>query len=285
MNLQVQRAIAEKKRVVFTGHSSGGAISVLATVWLLEQCLKSDDGNQMLPLCVTFGSPLVGDTVFCHALQREDWSRCFVHFVMPLDIVPRISLSPLSLFKEEFQAILHFSCPNPFYSTLDSVEQSQLVTLFYGTVLRNALSISKHQACLSMACSNSLLGALTPFVKLAPYRPFGNYVFSTRNSLFRVKNSDAILHLLFYCLQWASELDVTGIAYRSLQEHLQYELMVKKYVEAHNILYMDCLEKVPLSLNDEYAIHLPLVATVCEELDLVCFSILHLMVLNLFSPF
>ncbi|KAK1564727.1 hypothetical protein Q3G72_010188 [Acer saccharum] len=93
LQIEVRRAVTDKKKIVFTGHSSGGPIAILAAVWFLQNGL--DLNKTMKPLCITFGSPLVGDRIFNHALSREDWSQCFTHFVMRYDIFPRVPLAPL----------------------------------------------------------------------------------------------------------------------------------------------------------------------------------------------
>ncbi|KAI0498643.1 hypothetical protein KFK09_019533 [Dendrobium nobile] len=83
-----------------------------------------------------------------------------------------------------------------------------------------------------MGCANPFFGSLSAFVKLSPYRPFGTYCFFTRKGrLVNFKNSDAILHLLFYCLQLNPEQELAEVAYGSLKEHLQYDTKVKEYLE------------------------------------------------------
>ncbi|PKU77048.1 hypothetical protein MA16_Dca001654 [Dendrobium catenatum] len=266
----VHRVVAEKKQIVFTGHSFGGAMSVLATIWLLEQCVKFDNKSQVIPFCLTFGSPLVGDGVFCHSLHREGWSRCFFHFVMPLDIIPRILLTPLASCKEELQAILHLACPKYLYFSLDVIGNSQLVAFFYSTILRNALLLSCHRACLAMGCANPFFGSLSAFVKLSPYRPFGTYCFFTRKGrLVNFKNSDAILHLLFYCLQLNPEQELAELAYGSLKEHLQYDTKVKEYLEVQYFVDVDYLERIPLSINDTLSNDRQVFGVNFEDLDLV----------------
>ncbi|XP_020594582.1 protein EDS1B-like, partial [Phalaenopsis equestris] len=268
---QVHRAISEKKQIVFTGHSFGGAMAVLATVWLFELHAKSDNTSPVLPFCLTFGSPLVGDEVFRHSLQREGWSRHFFHFVMPLDIIPRITLTPLASFKEELQNFLQILCSKSLHFSLDTIGNSQIVTFFYSTVLRNSYLLSCHRACLSMGCAkNPLFGSLSAFVKLSPYRPFGTYCFFTRNGrLINFKNSDAILHLLFYCLQLNPEEEATEVAYSSLKEHLRYDTKVKELSELQNFVDVDFLEKIPLSINDALSNDKQAFGVNFEELGLV----------------
>ena len=35
--IQVQKAVTEKKQILFTGHTTGGSIANLATIWFLEK--------------------------------------------------------------------------------------------------------------------------------------------------------------------------------------------------------------------------------------------------------
>ncbi|MQK22410.1 hypothetical protein EI013_29000, partial [Escherichia coli] len=91
---EVEKAMAKQKQIVFTGHSSGGPVAILATLWTLEKYLTPTSHGGIPPLCVTFGSPLVGNHVFSHATRRENWCRYFNHIVMRYDIVPRIFFSP-----------------------------------------------------------------------------------------------------------------------------------------------------------------------------------------------
>ncbi|XP_039130359.1 protein EDS1L-like isoform X1 [Dioscorea cayenensis subsp. rotundata] len=273
LQAEVLKAVAERKQIVFTGHSSGGAISVLAAIWLLEKHLKTDNGNHNVPFCITFGSPLIGDNLFCQALQREDWSSCFLHFVMTMDIVPRIPLAPLASLKEELHSILQFLCPKSSCLSSNSFEISQLLSRFYFTVLRNALTISNHQSCLSMGCATSLLGNLSGFIKFSPYKPFGTYVFCCNNGrLVSVKNSDAILQMLFYCLREEKADD----PYRSFKEHLQYESKLKSYLEAQNVVHGDYLQANELFSSEMNPDEMPLVETFLNDLDMGKEAWLHL---------
>ncbi|VVB04790.1 unnamed protein product [Arabis nemorensis] len=91
--MRVETASKSGKQIVFTGHSSGGATAILATVWYLQNHFITNPNGLPEPRCVTFGAPLLGDYVFKHALGREKWSRFFTNFVTRFDIVPRIMLA------------------------------------------------------------------------------------------------------------------------------------------------------------------------------------------------
>eukprot|EP00253_Pinus_taeda_P015146 PITA_15146 len=78
------------KPVIFVGHSIGGAVATLATLWILQKRLRQNS-----PFCITFGCPLVGDVNLVEAVGRENWAGNFLHVVSKNDIVPRMLLAPV----------------------------------------------------------------------------------------------------------------------------------------------------------------------------------------------
>lgn len=244
---EVGKAVAERKQIVFTGHSSAGPIAVLMTVWFLENFIKSDPtASRMPPKCVTFGSPLVGDFIFNHALRRESWSHYFIHFVMRYDIVPRVLLAPLSSLEPELEIILHFLNPK---RAIPMQEPTGQASALYETVLRNASSVASHAACHLMGNTNKLSDTLSNFIELSPYRPFGTYVFCTGDrELVVVENPDAVLQILFYSSQLSSEVEGPEIALRSLTDHLNYQSELQN-LEIKVVAHLDNLDGLPLSCN------------------------------------
>ncbi|KAL5200824.1 hypothetical protein ABZP36_035178 [Zizania latifolia] len=242
---EVSRAVAEEKRIVFTGHSSGGSIATLAAIWFLETCTRRCSVNQAHPFCVTFGAPLVGDNTFNHAVRREGWSQCILHFVMPLDIIPRIPLTPLASVTEGIQAVLDWLSPHtPNFSPS---RVPLIITQFYENLLRSTLSIASYEACSFMGCTNSILGTLTSFIELSPYRPCGTYLFLTSSEqLVVLTNSDAVLQLLFYCLQLDPQQQLHDAAERSLSAHWQYEPIKQSMMQ--EIVCVDYLGAVSSTL-------------------------------------
>ncbi|KAM1868734.1 hypothetical protein ACFX15_044202 [Malus domestica] len=59
---------SKSSRIVITGHSFGGAVATLFTLWLLQSL---DLSKAKRPLCITFGSPLIGD---------EQLRKCVLEF-------------------------------------------------------------------------------------------------------------------------------------------------------------------------------------------------------------
>ncbi|XP_010663233.3 protein EDS1 [Vitis vinifera] len=194
---KVKKVIAKKKQVVFTGYSSGAPVAILATLYLLEK----SEPNQSPPHCVTFGSPLIGDRIFGHAVRREKWSDHFIHFVMRYDVIPRIMLGPSST---EHKKILDFF--NPRSESFRKHTDSSLG--LYSSVMRNASMVANYDACNFMGCRIPTLETLRNFIELSPYRPFGTYIFySGSGKLVVVRNPNAVLQILFYCAQWSPEED------------------------------------------------------------------------------
>lgn len=245
---EVEKAMLDRKQIVFAGHSSGGPIAILAALWCLEYCRTRPNDNLVYPYCMTFGSPLVGDRIWSHALRRENLARYFLHFVMKYDVVPRIMLSPLSSIQELLQAIFAFI--NPKYYQHEAVARSSHASNFFRTVMRSASSVASYAACNLKGCTNLLLETVSNIVQLSPYRPFGTYIFCTGNGkLVVVENPDAVLQLLFYSSQMSSEAEAAVVVARSFNEHQLYRNEMQESLEMQNVICLDNLTDIPLSSN------------------------------------
>ncbi|XP_010029233.1 senescence-associated carboxylesterase 101 isoform X2 [Eucalyptus grandis] len=75
---------------IITGDYLGGSIASLFTLWLLRTL---DSATKNRPLCITFGSPLIGDDGFQQAIsQYSTWNSCFLHVAHMDDSFPRLFL-------------------------------------------------------------------------------------------------------------------------------------------------------------------------------------------------
>ncbi|KAI3685165.1 hypothetical protein L6452_34401 [Arctium lappa] len=245
---EVERAVKKEKPIVFTGHSTGGPVAILAALWYLEKYTRSS--GQPPCKCVTFGSPLVGDRIFTHALNRENWARFFLHFVGRYDIVPRITLAPFSSLGNEFLRILEFLNPNSRNFQKSSSLTSQDALAFFNKVLKNASSVASHAACTLMGSTNSLLEIISSFVELSPYKPSGTYIFCTGNGkMVHVSNLNSVLQILFYSCQPDDESQVIYTANRSLSTDYITELN-DSLLGMQDVAYLDDKMEIPLSSND-----------------------------------
>ncbi|KAI9086445.1 hypothetical protein K1719_031529 [Acacia pycnantha] len=247
--LEVEKATKDGKRIVFTGHSSGAPMAILATLWKLEMDRKQTDRKSISPVCLTFGSPLIGNHIFSHATKREHWSRFFIHFVLKYDIVPRISLAPFSSVERTIDPILQVLSKNR--SSPEPVRYSE----FYNTVVKNAATVASHQACNLMGSTNLLLETVKNFVVLSPYRPFGTFVLCTGNGrLVVMKNSEAVLQVLFHSAVLSREEgEGDEVAKNKVLQHLEYVKEVEESLGMQNVVYLDKLEEVPLSQDNDAA--------------------------------
>ncbi|KVH98741.1 Lipase, class 3, partial [Cynara cardunculus var. scolymus] len=206
-------------------------------------------GNRPPCKCVTFGSPLVGDRIFTHALNRENWARFFLHFVGRHDIVPRITLAPFSSIRNEFHHILDFLNPNSRNFQKSSSLTSQDASAFFNKVLKNASSVASHDACNLMGSTNSLLEIISSFVELSPYRPSGTYIFCTGNGkMVHISNPNSVLQILFYSCQPDDESQVINTAKRSLCMDYINELN-DSLLGMQDVVYLDDKMEIPLSSN------------------------------------
>lgn len=82
---------ASNQPLIVTGHSLGGSVASLFTLWLLDSLPRY--GVQHI-LCITFGSPLLGNNGFQKAIsEHPTWRSCFLHVVSDKDPVPRFLIS------------------------------------------------------------------------------------------------------------------------------------------------------------------------------------------------
>ncbi|XP_016497053.1 senescence-associated carboxylesterase 101 [Nicotiana tabacum] len=83
--------------LIITGHSLGASVASLFTLWLLDNISPKD--NNKRPTCITFGSPLLGDSGLQQAiLERSSWNSSFLHVVSNQDSIPRFLVSPTNGF-------------------------------------------------------------------------------------------------------------------------------------------------------------------------------------------
>jgi len=248
--------MTKKKQIVFAGHSSGGPMAILATLWILEKYRAQNSPGFIPPLCVTFGSPLVGNHIFSHATRRENWSSYFFHYVMRYDIVPRILFAPLSSLDQSFEQISQSFNPRSRSFMTESVGGSSAASDFYFTIMSNAATVTSLAASKLMSSTDTTLETLENFIPLSPYRPFGTYFFCKGNGNLGKKivitNPDAVLQVLFFSAQLSTEAEAAQVAYRSLKEHAIYGTELQQ-IAAQNVVRLDQKQLQNLALSEDDA--------------------------------
>ncbi|XP_022014633.2 senescence-associated carboxylesterase 101 [Helianthus annuus] len=85
---KIQNEVKDRKLVV-TGIALGGYIAILYTLWLhhtIDEKRKPDSKITTRPICITFGSPLLGDKALESAIsERPEWKSSFLNVVSTSD--------------------------------------------------------------------------------------------------------------------------------------------------------------------------------------------------------
>ncbi|KAF8411737.1 hypothetical protein HHK36_004295 [Tetracentron sinense] len=200
-------ATMEKSKVVIiTGHSIGGTTASLAALWLLSY-LQSVSSSLSV-LCITFGSPLLGNESLSKAILRERWGGNFVHVVSKHDIVPRLLFTSLGSFTMQLSCLVqfwHLSMTSPEFGHLATQLTDEEKTEIYHFVLDRVAAATMAQEDLHKSS----------------YRPFGSYVFCSEDGAICVENSAAIIWMLYLMFK-------TGSANSSIEDHLKYGDIVGK---------------------------------------------------------
>eukprot|EP00253_Pinus_taeda_P029005 PITA_29005 len=207
------------KPIIFVGHSLGGAVATLATLWVLEKRLR-----QSSPLCITFGSPLVGDVGLVEAVGRENWAGNFCHVVSKHDIVPRMLLAPFESIVEPLIAILPYwqgIMANDSKTVPDSSIQDAGRTL-----LLNVLQYTDTTANYGVDARRDLDG----LIKRSPYRPFGTYMFCSGEGAACIDNSETVLKILHLTMQ-GHEKTYGNIVQDCFSEHVEYGSVLNHVID------------------------------------------------------
>ncbi|KAI3790566.1 hypothetical protein L2E82_03692 [Cichorium intybus] len=205
---QMFEIMKKPKPVVFTGHSIGGAIAALASLWLLSYLQSTSSPTSVI--CFTFGSPLIGNEPLSRAIQQQRWGGNFCHLVSKFDLLPRLLFAPLSPISTHLHTLLkswHLTMNSPFSirdlgTQLTENEKSELFNFVLHCVESTARSPE-----LATSCSS--------------FVPFGNFMFCSNDGAVCIDDTTAIVRMLY--LSFAS-----GSPSSSIDDHLEYGNYVEK---------------------------------------------------------
>lgn len=205
---QMLEIISNSKSVVFTGHSIGATVASLSALWFLSH-LQSIS-YPFTVICITYGSPMLGNESFSRAILQERWGGNFFHVVAQHDIVPRLLYAPSAPIIPHLSSLFsfwHLSMSSPYYKQFGAqISEGENAQLFH-IVLR-----SLEQALKSIGVENSEENL---------FWPFGNYIFCSSEGSICLENAIAIIKLLFLML-------LKGSPSSSINDHLDYEKYVSR---------------------------------------------------------
>ncbi|KAL8189478.1 hypothetical protein R6Q57_029044 [Mikania cordata] len=196
----------KQKPVVFTGHSIGGAIASLSSIWLLSYYQSVSSPPSVI--CFTFGSPLIGNEPLSRAIHRQRWGGNFCNLVSKFDIMPRLLFAPLAPINTHLRTLLkswQLTMNSPFFIRdlgvqLTEHEKSEL----FHFVLRYVDATVR-----------------SPGVITNSFVPFGNFMFCSSDGGVCIDDTVAIVRMLH--LTFAS-----GSPSLCINDHLEYESYVDK---------------------------------------------------------
>ncbi|KAF3778869.1 Senescence-associated carboxylesterase 101 [Nymphaea thermarum] len=95
--LQLKKSGDQKQtQLILVGRSLGGSVAALFALWLLKnRSEESKDAQIITPICITYGSPFIGDAGLQRAISKvEKLKSHFWHVVGDDDVVPREFVVP-----------------------------------------------------------------------------------------------------------------------------------------------------------------------------------------------
>jgi hypothetical protein len=192
--------ILKCKSIVITGHSLGGTTASLAALWLLSY-FKASYSSQKI-LCITFGSPLLGNESLSCVIGRERWGGNFCHVVSKHDIMPRLLFAPLAPFTSQLQSLLQF-----WHSSMTSPQfgHSQLQDQHKADIFHFVL------AHLEIGVQGGS----------EVFWPFGSYLFCSEDGALCIDNAKSVVKMMHLLLSTSSPS-------LSVEDHLKYGDYVAK---------------------------------------------------------
>ena len=200
MCMQMSTLMQTSQSIIFTGHSIGGTAASLAALWLLSY-LQSNSPNLSV-LCITFGSPLLGNETLSRAILRERWGGKFCHVVSKYDLMPRILFAPLDPIAPLIKPLLqfwHWYMTSPHLGLLAVQRNDEYEAEIFQFVL-------VHLGRLVEAGEEAVTGV---------FRPFGNYFFCSEDGAICVDNVESVIKMMYLLL-------ATGSPSYSIEDHLKY---------------------------------------------------------------
>jgi enhanced disease susceptibility 1 protein len=201
------------KPIIFIGHSLGGLVATLATLWVLEKRLR-----QRSPFCITFGFHLVGDERLVEAVGHENWGCYLFHVISQHDIVPWMLLSLFKSIAEPLTAILPCWHNKVTYSSIQEACRTSCRIL-----LNNVLQCTSNYVFDSQKWSDGV-------TKRSPYKPVGTYMFCSIHGTTCIDNSDTVLKMLHLTMLSHEKLSDNTVEDCFL-ENIGYGLVLKRVIE------------------------------------------------------
>lgn len=196
----------KSKSIIITGHSVGGTTASLVSLWLLSYLQQTSISSPLSILCITFGSPLLGNESLSRAILHKKWSGNFCHVVLGNDVVPRLLFAPLESFTSQLHFLLQYwqmSMASPHFAELNTqVLAKEVKAELFLFVLAHVGESARAER--------------------SSYWPFGNYLFCSDEGEICVDNAKATVKMLRFMFRMSESGDY------GIKEHVKYGDWVEK---------------------------------------------------------
>lgn len=205
--MQMLKILEKSNSIVISGHGIGGTTAGLCALWLLSY-LQSISSTISV-LCITFGSPLLGNESLSRAILRQGWAGNFCHVVSKHDLVPRLLFAPLAPLTPQLHSLLQFwqlSMTSPHFALLAAKLPDESKAEIFHTVLASMNGLTQAEEGKKVNCG---------------FWPFGNYFFCSEDGAICIDNATSIIKMMHLLLLSSSPSC-------SIEDHLKYGYYVRK---------------------------------------------------------
>ncbi|XP_039157777.1 lipase-like PAD4 isoform X2 [Eucalyptus grandis] len=203
---QIKEFLARVKVIILTGHSFGATTASLTALWLLSRLQPI--ASPISVLCLTFGTPLLGNESLCRAILRERWGGSFCHVVSKHDVVPKLFFAPLTSLTPQLHLLLQFwqvAMASPILDQFVGELRKQNFDEFFGNI----------KACIKDA-------AQSEGVKNSLYWPLGSYLFCSEEGAICLDNATSVVKMMHLMLEIVSPASSFEDHRKCFLDHLKY---------------------------------------------------------------
>ncbi|KAL3721352.1 hypothetical protein ACJRO7_033790 [Eucalyptus globulus] len=204
---QIEEFLARVKVIILTGHSFGATTASLTALWLLSRLQPV--ASPISVLCLTFGTPLLGNESLCRAILRERWGGSFCNVVSKHDIVPKLFFAPLTSLTPQLHSLLQFwqvAMASPSPEQLVGELQKQNFDEFFSNVKKCVKDAAQSEG----GAKNSL------------YWPLGSYLFCSEEGAICLDNATSVVKMMHLMLEKVSPASSFEDHLECFQDHLKY---------------------------------------------------------------
>ncbi|KAL2936215.1 Lipase-like PAD4 [Bienertia sinuspersici] len=217
--MQMKTLVEQNNSIVLTGHSIGGAIASLTALWLLSNLQTTSEAPKIL--CITYGSPLLGNKSLLKSLLRQRWSGNFCHVVLKHDIIPRLLFAPLIPISTQIHFLLQY-----IHASVTS--ESEQIPLHVADEIKDHLF--RFVLAYTDAATKETEENKVTQTSAGLFWPFGNYLFCSEEGAVCVDNAVAVVKLLHLMLAMGNSGSCfeDHLKYGGCVEQMSYRFLMRK---------------------------------------------------------